>query len=58
MLFVDVNRGRQEAEALAEKLAELARESGEAYVTDDDNGDNLSQGVREDLRGSFSYQRS
>ncbi|KAH7394036.1 autophagy-related protein 22-2 [Phaeosphaeria sp. MPI-PUGE-AT-0046c] len=56
MLFVDVNRGRDEAEALGEKLAELSRAQDEAFVADDD--DNLSQDVRDGLEESFSYQRS
>lgn len=56
MLFVDVNRGREEAETLAEKLAELSRARDEAPVVNDD--DNLSQDVREGLEGSLSYQRS
>ncbi|KAF2033390.1 autophagy-related protein 22-2 [Setomelanomma holmii] len=56
MMLVDVERGRAEGDALAKKLAELARQRDEAYVEDDDS--NLSQDVRDDLDGPASYQRS
>jgi UMF1 family MFS transporter len=52
MMLVNVDRGRSDAAALAKTLEELSR----ARVDDDD--DNLSQEIRNDLRGSVSYQRS
>ena len=47
MLFVNVDRGREEGAALAKKLEELSRLRDEAYVADDDS--NLSQEVRDGL---------
>jgi UMF1 family MFS transporter len=57
MTLVNVERGRSDAAALAKTLEELSR----ARVDDDDDDDdddNLSQEIRNDLRGSVSYQRS
>jgi UMF1 family MFS transporter len=56
MLFVNVDRGREEGQALAKKLEELSRERDAAYVHDDSS--NLSQEVRDELEESFSYQRT
>jgi UMF1 family MFS transporter len=56
MLFVNVERGREEGTALAKKLEELSKQRDEAYVVDDDEA--LSREVREGLEESFSYQRS
>jgi UMF1 family MFS transporter len=56
MLFVNVERGREEGTALAKELEELSKARDEAYVQDDDS--NLSQEVRDELEESFSYQRS
>jgi UMF1 family MFS transporter len=47
MTLVNVERGRSDAAALAKTLED-----------DDDDDDNLSQEIRNDLRGSVSYQRS
>jgi len=60
MLFVNVERGREEGSALARKLEELSRIRDEAFVAADEVGDDetLSRNVREGLEGSFSYQRS
>jgi UMF1 family MFS transporter len=59
MLLVNVDRGRAEGAALAKTLQELERAREALEVGDNgDNDDNLSQEVRDDLRGSFSYQRS
>jgi UMF1 family MFS transporter len=56
MLFVNVDRGREEGQALARTLEELSRENDEVYVHDDSS--NLSQEVRDGLEESFSYQRT
>jgi UMF1 family MFS transporter len=56
MLFVNVDRGREEGDALAKKLEELSRERDGVSVQDD--GSNLSQEVRDGLEESFSYQRT
>jgi UMF1 family MFS transporter len=56
MLFVNIDRGREEGIALAKKLEELSRLRDEAYVADDDS--NLSQEVIDGLEESISYQRS
>lgn len=56
MFFVNVERGREEGNALAKKLEELSRLRDEAYVEEEDEG--LSASVREVLEESFSYQRS
>ncbi|KAH3992973.1 autophagy-related protein [Parastagonospora nodorum] len=60
MLFVNVERGREEGAALARKLEELSRLRDEAFVAAEDEGEdeNLSRDVREGLEESFSYQRS
>jgi UMF1 family MFS transporter len=56
MCFVNVDRGREEGNALAQRSEDLARGTDEVYVQDD--GSNLSQEIREGLEESFSYQRS
>jgi UMF1 family MFS transporter len=53
MMLVDIDRGRCDGAALAKTLEELAN----AHEVEDDD-DNLSQATRDDLRGSFTYQRS
>jgi UMF1 family MFS transporter len=60
MLFVNVERGREEGAALARKLEELSRLRDEAVVAAEDEGEdeNLSRDVRQGLEESFSYQRS
>lgn len=60
MLFVNVERGREEGSALARKLEELSRLRDEAFVAVDEEGEEetLSRDVREGLEESFSYQRS
>lgn len=55
MRLVNVERGREEGNALAKKLEELERQRNEA---DDDETSNLSQEVRDGLEESFSYQRA
>ena len=55
MALVNVDRGRTDAAALAKTLEDLSR-ARDAY--DGDADDNLSQEIRDDLEGSFSYQRS
>ena len=56
MLLINIDRGRAEGAALAKALQELER-AREAHEVGD-NDDNLSQEVSDDLRVSFSYQRS
>jgi UMF1 family MFS transporter len=56
MLFVNVDRGREEGNALARKLEELEREGDGAHVHD--GSSNLSQEVQDGLDESFSYQRT
>jgi UMF1 family MFS transporter len=58
MMLVNVDRGRSDAAALAKTLEELSRARDAQGVEDVDDDDNLSQDIRNDLRGSFSYQRS
>jgi UMF1 family MFS transporter len=61
MVLVDVDRGRTEGAALAKTLEELSRARDSHQIDDDDDDDdddNLSQEIRDDLRSSFSYQRS
>ncbi|EMD68794.1 hypothetical protein GGP41_008789 [Bipolaris sorokiniana] len=55
MLLVNVDRGRTEGAALAKTLAQLARVSD--ALDDLDAQDTLSEEIRNDLHGSFSYQR-
>lgn len=55
MMLVNVDRGRTEGAALAKTLEELSRAQDARQIDDDDN---LSQEIRDDLRSSFSYQRS
>jgi UMF1 family MFS transporter len=55
MMLVDVDRGRTEGAALAKTLEQLSRARDTDQIHVDDN---LSQEVRDDLRSSFSYQRS
>lgn len=55
MLLVNVDRGRTEGAALAKTLAQLAHVSD--ALDDLDAQDTLSEEIRNDLRGSFSYQR-
>lgn len=65
MMLVNVERGREEGNALARKLEEIAREVGDDQY-DPINGEpestvrqsSLSQQVQDDLDGSYSYQRS
>jgi UMF1 family MFS transporter len=57
MMLVNVDRGRTEGAALAKTLEELSR-ARDSHQIDDDDDDNLSQEIRDDLRSSFSYQRS
>lgn len=56
MMLVNVDRGRTEGAALAKTLQELSRAQDARRIDEDD--DNLSQEIRDDLRSSFSYQRS
>ncbi|OWY44260.1 Autophagy-related protein 22-2 [Alternaria arborescens] len=56
MMLVNVDRGRTEGAALAKTLEELSRAQDARQIDEDD--DNLSQEIRDDLRSSFSYQRS
>jgi UMF1 family MFS transporter len=62
MMLVNVDRGRSDGAALAKTLEELSAQGVEEEEDDDENDvdddDNLSQATRDDLRGSFSYQRS
>jgi UMF1 family MFS transporter len=60
MMLVNVDRGRSDGAALAKTLEELSAQGVEEEDDDDENDDddNLSQATRDDLRGSFSYQRS
>jgi hypothetical protein len=51
MLFVNVERGREEGNALAKELEELSRLRDEAYVEEED------EGMRDGLDEGFSYQR-
>lgn len=55
MTLVNVDRGRTEGAALAKTLEALARAQDPSHIDADDN---LSQEIRDDLRSSFSYQRS
>jgi UMF1 family MFS transporter len=57
MMLVNVDRGRTEGAALSKTLEELSR-ARDPHQIDDDDDDNLSQEIRDDLRSSFSYQRS
>ncbi|KAF2129951.1 MFS general substrate transporter [Dothidotthia symphoricarpi CBS 119687] len=62
MLLVDVDRGRREGVALAHKLEKMAScrrqlDAGDDGAADEQD-DNLSDEVTEDLQRSFSYQRS
>lgn len=55
MLLVNVDRGRTEGAALAKTLTQLARVSD--ALDELDAQDTLSEEIRNDLHGSFSYQR-
>jgi UMF1 family MFS transporter len=55
MMLVNIDRGRADGAALAKTLEELSRARDAHEVEDEDN---LSHETRNDLRGSFSYQRS
>lgn len=57
MMLVNVERGRADGAALAKTLEELSRVR-DSLEFDDDDDDNLSQEIRNDLQSSFSYQRS
>jgi UMF1 family MFS transporter len=58
MLFVNVERGREEGTALAKKLEEeLSSQRNEAYVAHHHDAP-LSQDLRDELEQSFSYQHS
>lgn len=57
MTLVNVDRGRAEGAALAKTLEDLSR-ARDASEDDVEIEDNLSQDIRDDLRSSFSYQRS
>ena len=56
MMLVNVDRGRADGASLAKTLEELSRARDALEV--DDNDDNLSQDIRNDLQASISYQRS
>jgi len=56
MMLVNVDRGRADGASLAKTLEELSRARDALEVDNDD--DNLSQDIRNDLQASISYQRS
>lgn len=55
MTLVNVERGRTEGAALAQKLEDLSKLRDSFLAADDDN---LSQATRDELESSYSYQRS
>ena len=58
MMLVNVERGREEGNALARKLEEISRERDAFGVEEGRRRSTLSHEVQNDLAGSFSYQRS
>jgi MFS transporter, UMF1 family len=58
MMLVNVERGREEGNALARKLEEISRERDPFRVGEERRRSTLSQEVQNDLAESFSYQRS
>lgn len=55
MTLVNIDRGRADAIGLAKTLEELSRQRDAFDVAEDDN---LSDDVRADLEGSYSYSGS